>query len=380
MFAVGLVDPVPREVRDDIRRNARHRRGGAAQWRRVGNDQRDIVLAKQRRVARHARVERGIELTGHVDRLRGIEMQAVDLDDAGVGDGVVEREWRGDRALEQPARRRRAHQNPDVRPSPRERVDDLDLPRRVAEPVAADVERDGCQLSPAACLCRLLPAYCSRAAAAAAGADPVAGALAAGSPATSGSATCKTSASEVAPTNFMSRRTSSGSSTRSCVLPCGSTTVLIPWRRAAIDFSRMPPTGSTRPESVISPVIATSDRTGTPRAAETIAVAIVTPADGPSLGIAPAGTWICRSCLLNVSGVIPSAAACCRTWLSAARADSCITLPSCPVNVRCPLPPGRRTASIYNTSPPTSVHASPVATPGRDNRNAPSERNRAGPR
>ncbi len=51
----------------------------------------------------------------------------------------------------------------------------------------------------------------------------------------------------------------------------------------------MPPTGSTSPESVISPVIATSDRTGTPRAADTIAVAIVTPADGPSFGIAPAG-------------------------------------------------------------------------------------------
>ena len=59
----------------------------------------------------------------------------------------------------------------------------------------------------------------------------------------------------------------------------------------------MPPTGSTRPDSVISPVIATSGRTGTPRAADTIAVAIVTPADGPSFGIAPAGTWMCRSCL-----------------------------------------------------------------------------------
>ena len=64
----------------------------------------------------------------------------------------------------------------------------------------------------------------------------------------------------------------------------------------------MPPTGSTSPDSVISPVIATSERTGTPRAADTIAVAIVTPADGPSFGIAPAGTWTCRSCLLRNSG------------------------------------------------------------------------------
>ena len=43
-----------------------------------------------------------------------------------------------------------------------------------------------------------------------------------------------------------------------------------------------------------------------PRAADTIAVAMVTPADGPSLGIAPAGTWMCRSCLLRISGEMPS--------------------------------------------------------------------------
>ena len=101
-----------------------------------------------------------------------------------------------------------------------------------------------------------------------------------------------------------------------------------PWRRAARAFSRMPPTGRTRPDSVISPVIATSGSTGTPRAADTIAVAIVTPADGPSLGIAPAGTWMCRSCLLRKSGGMPSVLACWRMWLSAARADSCMTLPS----------------------------------------------------
>ena len=68
----------------------------------------------------------------------------------------------------------------------------------------------------------------------------------------------------------------------------------------------MPPIGSTRPDSVISPVIATSARTGTPRAAETIAVAIVTPAEGPSFGIAPAGTWMCTSCLVSISGAMPS--------------------------------------------------------------------------
>ena len=59
----------------------------------------------------------------------------------------------------------------------------------------------------------------------------------------------------------------------------------------------MPPTGSTRPDSVISPVIATSPRTGRPVNSDASAVTIVTPAEGPSLGIAPDGTcrWISAS-------------------------------------------------------------------------------------
>ena len=65
----------------------------------------------------------------------------------------------------------------------------------------------------------------------------------------------------------------------------------MPWRRAASTFSFTPPTGSTRPESVISPVIAMSPRTGRPASSEASAVTIVTPAEGPSLGMAPDGTW-----------------------------------------------------------------------------------------
>ena len=52
-------------------------------------------------------------------------------------------------------------------------------------------------------------------------------------------------------------------------------------------FSRNPPIGSTRPRNVISPVIAILLCTGIPVKAEIIAVAIVTPADGPSFGTAP---------------------------------------------------------------------------------------------
>ena len=57
-----------------------------------------------------------------------------------------------------------------------------------------------------------------------------------------------------------------------------------------MDFSLRPPIGSTRPRKVISPVIATSRRTGRSLKAEAKAQAIVTPAEGPSLGIAPSGT------------------------------------------------------------------------------------------
>ena len=49
--------------------------------------------------------------------------------------------------------------------------------------------------------------------------------------------------------------------------------------------------GSTLPLILISPVIATSARTGSPVKAEYSAVAIVTPAEGPSLGIAPSKAW-----------------------------------------------------------------------------------------
>ncbi len=65
---------------------------------------------------------------------------------------------------------------------------------------------------------------------------------------------------------------------------------------------------------------------------ETRAVTIVTPADGPSFGTAPAGkcTWIDRS---NADGSMPSSPACARTQDSAMEADSFITSPSWPVTV-----------------------------------------------
>jgi hypothetical protein len=63
------------------------------------------------------------------------------------------------------------------------------------------------------------------------------------------------------------------------------------------------------------------------------------------------------------------------TQESAAAADSFITSPSWPVIWSRPLP-GNEVASTNSTSPPTGVHASPVATPGSSVRRPTSERKR----
>ena len=86
-----------------------------------------------------------------------------------------------------------------------------------------------------------------------------------------------------------------------------------PARWAASTFCLMPPTGITRPRSVTSPVMPTSERTLRPLSSEARAVVIVTPALGPSFGIAPAGTctWKSRSAKSRES--MSSSSACDRT-------------------------------------------------------------------
>ena len=72
----------------------------------------------------------------------------------------------------------------------------------------------------------------------------------------------------------------------------------MPLRRAAMVFSFSPPMGSTRPRSVTSPVMATSPRTFRPVRAESMAVVMAMPAEGPSLGTAPSGKWTWMSRVL----------------------------------------------------------------------------------
>ena len=65
---------------------------------------------------------------------------------------------------------------------------------------------------------------------------------------------------------------------------------------ATMLFSLIPPTGRTSPRSVISPVIARFFFTFLRVYDEAKEVNMVIPALGPSLGVAPSGTWIWISC------------------------------------------------------------------------------------
>ena len=99
-----------------------------------------------------------------------------------------------------------------------------------------------------------------------------------------------------------------------------------------------------------------------PVSTETMEVTIATPALGPSLGVAPSGTWTWMSIVSNFGGLTPSSGLIDRTKLDAASMLSFITSPSLPVVFIRPLP-GRRSASIDSSSPPTEVQARPVTTP-----------------
>ena len=137
----------------------------------------------------------------------------------------------------------------------------------------------------------------------------------------------------------------------------------MPARAAAIVFSLTPPIGSTSPRRLISPVIATSGRTARRFSSEASETNIATPALGrPSGSRPPARAHGCRCCR-RASGSMPSSLACAFTRLSAACAHSFMTSPSWPVRMSLPLP-GMRADSTNRMSPPTGVHASPVATPG----------------
>src|SRR5699024_7107273 len=99
-----------------------------------------------------------------------------------------------------------------------------------------------------------------------------------------------TSSKCVTGTKVKSFLTLSGISSISFSFSLGIIIVFKLERCALKDFSLRPPIGKTRPLKVISPVIPTFLLTGVPVSDDISAVAIVIPADGPSLGVAPSGT------------------------------------------------------------------------------------------
>jgi len=71
----------------------------------------------------------------------------------------------------------------------------------------------------------------------------------------------------------------------------GRMTLEMLWFLHAVSFSRTPPILITSPRVVISPVIARLAARGLERALEIRAAKRLTPAEGPSFGVAPIGTW-----------------------------------------------------------------------------------------
>mmetsp|Transcript_60752 Transcript_60752/g.178205 ORF Transcript_60752/g.178205 Transcript_60752/m.178205 type:complete len:364 (-) Transcript_60752:1541-2632(-) len=180
------------------------------------------------------------------------------------------------------------------------------------------------------------------------------------------------------------------------LLASGSSTCLMPARCAARTLSRMPPTGSTCPRSVTSPVTAVSLRMGRPMSSEATARSTATPAEGPSFGMPPAGkcTWtssprkgsretgaasgpldsagtpedcsVVSTSLLNAGAAAwaptPARTKRLRSSESAVFTLSLMTSPSRPVTVRRPLP-RVRAASMKRRLPPTEDTERPMATP-----------------
>ena len=128
-------------------------------------------------------------------------------------------------------------------------------------------------------------------------------------------------------------------------------TFFIPDLIAAKVFSLTPPIGQTLPVRVTSPVIANESGTLTPVSKETILVTIAIPAEGPSLGTAPAGKWTCILLSVSFSLEIPHKLAFCFITEIPILADSCIVSPSLPVKILGPFS-FIRADSNFKISPP----------------------------
>ena len=130
--------------------------------------------------------------------------------------------------------------------------------------------------------------------------------------------------------NLISLRTSCGTSSRSALFFSGNNIVRMPARCAPKTFSRIPPTGKTLPRSEISPVMAIVAGIDTSLYRLNSAQKMATPAEGPSFGVAPAGTCTWMSSFSKSIDAL-SFASQPRNSVVAARMLYCMTSPNFPV-------------------------------------------------
>jgi hypothetical protein len=144
---VRLVDPVPREIADNDRRDGGKRSAGAGERRRIRQDEPGVTSAKQLGFVTGACRKVCIELGSPREGCAFVEMQAVDLHDAGVDVGRDQGVRHISRLLEQPRGRGRPDDDVDTRAATAERFDDFDLPGGVPETMPGNVEEYGGQAS-----------------------------------------------------------------------------------------------------------------------------------------------------------------------------------------------------------------------------------------
>ena len=141
-FGVVRVDPVPGEVGDQHRRQARGLGGRERQRRHVTDHEPRAELPEVRRLGGDPAIEVAIERGRAPRRFLDVEPQAIELHDAGIRLARLHVDARSADAVEDPGGHARAHVDPDVALLAEDLVDELDIARRVAEAVAGDVEGD----------------------------------------------------------------------------------------------------------------------------------------------------------------------------------------------------------------------------------------------
>ena len=108
------------------------------------------VECQPRRDRHHGIVEAIHERACAPNRLFDVEMEAIDLSDAGVGFEMVILDFkrdpgRPDSQIEQPLRRTRANDDSNIGPTGEQRIDDFDVAGSMSEAVARNIEDEGSQ-------------------------------------------------------------------------------------------------------------------------------------------------------------------------------------------------------------------------------------------